>query len=172
MELDLNWKKYLVGQAYDGASNMRGAYNGLQALIKEHNSSALYIWCWAHRLNLIITDAVNSCTDSVKLFGILETIYDFICSSKNRVSLFEKHQKMLYPGKPIRRPKRVETTRWMSHSYALNNILSTYHAFLETLEELMKPGKSSDRKEISQASNIFDLILSEKILLTAFVLSH
>ncbi|KAF0748537.1 zinc finger MYM-type protein 1-like, partial [Aphis craccivora] len=169
LELDLNWKKYLVGQAYDGASNMRGAYNGLQALIKEHNSSVLYIWCWAHRLNLIITDAVNNCTDSVKLFGILETIYDFICSSKNRVSLFEKHQKMLYPGKPIRQPKRVETTRWMSHSYALNNILSTYHALLETLEELMKPGKSSDRKEISQASNIFDLILSEKILLTAFV---
>lgn len=43
LELDLNWKKYLVGQAYDGASNMRGAYNGLQALIKQHNSSALYV---------------------------------------------------------------------------------------------------------------------------------
>ncbi|XP_050065337.1 uncharacterized protein LOC126554295 [Aphis gossypii] len=164
LELDLNWKKYLVGQAYDGASNMRGAYNGLQALIKKHNSSALYVWCWAHRLNLIITDAVNSCTDSVKLFGILETIYDFICSSKNIVSLFEKHQKMLYPGKSIRRPKRVETTRWMSHSYALNNILSTYHALLETLEELMKPGKLVIEKKLVKPRRYAEESIEEPII--------
>lgn len=33
-ENDLNWKFYLVGQSYNGASNMRGTYQGLQSKIK------------------------------------------------------------------------------------------------------------------------------------------
>lgn len=39
----IDWKKYLIGQSYDGASNMRGQYNGLQAIIKKENSQATYV---------------------------------------------------------------------------------------------------------------------------------
>lgn len=80
----LNWRNYLVGQSYDGASNMRCLYNGLQAKIKHFNPNAIFIWCYAHRLNLIITDAVSSSVDAVDMFGIVETIYDFINSSKKK----------------------------------------------------------------------------------------
>jgi hypothetical protein len=38
------------GQGYDGASNMRGEFNGLRALIMRENSSAYYIHCFAHQL--------------------------------------------------------------------------------------------------------------------------
>jgi len=34
-ENDLDWKLLLVGQSYDGASNMRDEYEGLRALIRE-----------------------------------------------------------------------------------------------------------------------------------------
>lgn len=30
---NLSWKENLIGQSYDGASNMRGQYNGLQTYI-------------------------------------------------------------------------------------------------------------------------------------------
>lgn len=86
-----------------------------------NNCSALYVYCWTHCLNLIITDAVN-------LLGIIETKYDFICSYKNSVLLFEKHQKLLYPDKCI--TKKIEITRWMSHSYTLNNVLDIILLFL------------------------------------------
>lgn len=86
----LDWKQYLVGQSYDGASNMRGAYNGLQAIIKRSNPAAIFIWCYAHRLNLVITDAVSCSPNAIDMFGILESIYDFISSSKKRVALFEE----------------------------------------------------------------------------------
>jgi len=66
---NLDWKNYLIGQAYDGAASMRGQYNGLQSIINEQNTSAVYIWCWAHRLNLVVIDAVSSGNNAMDLFG-------------------------------------------------------------------------------------------------------
>lgn len=75
---NLDWKKNLVDQSYDGAANMRGTYNGLQAKICNLNPRAVYIWCYAHRLNLIVLSAVGSCKEAVNLFGNLEKLYTFI----------------------------------------------------------------------------------------------
>ena len=36
------------GQGYDGASNMRGQFNGLKSLIMRENSTAYYVHCFAH----------------------------------------------------------------------------------------------------------------------------
>ena len=41
-------------QGYDGASNMRGMWNGLQALILNDCPYAYYIYCFAHRLQLTL----------------------------------------------------------------------------------------------------------------------
>ncbi|XP_022040668.1 zinc finger MYM-type protein 1-like [Helianthus annuus] len=46
--------KQVRGQGYDGASNMRGEFNGLKALILKDNPSAHYIHCFAHQLQLVI----------------------------------------------------------------------------------------------------------------------
>jgi len=56
--LCLDWQNYLVGQSYDGAQNMRGEYNGLQSFIKEKCPTATFIWCSAHRLNLVVAKTV------------------------------------------------------------------------------------------------------------------
>jgi len=50
---NIGWISDLVGQSYDGASNMHGMYNGLQALGKVKNKRATFVWCHAHRLNLV-----------------------------------------------------------------------------------------------------------------------
>ncbi|XP_035830158.1 zinc finger MYM-type protein 1-like [Helianthus annuus] len=55
------------GQGYDGASNMRGEFNGLKALILKDNPSAHYIHCFAHQLQLVIV-AVAKKHDGVKEF--------------------------------------------------------------------------------------------------------
>ncbi|KAL9682817.1 hypothetical protein QQ045_014626 [Rhodiola kirilowii] len=46
--------KSVRGQGYDGASNMKGEFNGLRALISEENSSAYYVHCFAHQLQLVV----------------------------------------------------------------------------------------------------------------------
>ena len=45
------------GQAYDGASNMSGIRNGVQALVKQEESKALYVHCIAQNLKLCLQDA-------------------------------------------------------------------------------------------------------------------
>ncbi|XP_057803144.1 uncharacterized protein LOC131018438 [Salvia miltiorrhiza] len=42
------------GQGYDGASNMRGEWHGLEALFLNECPYAYYIHCFAHRLQLIL----------------------------------------------------------------------------------------------------------------------
>lgn len=51
---------FFLGQAYDGASSMRGQYGGLRTLIQKENESAIYVWCHAHILNLVIVDLCDS----------------------------------------------------------------------------------------------------------------
>jgi len=92
---NIDWINDLVGQSYDGASNMRGMYNGLQALVKAKNKRATFVWCHAHRLNLVVKKLVSSSVDSVNLFGNLETLYSFIWCAKKRVALYRQFQEKL-----------------------------------------------------------------------------
>lgn len=103
----LNWKKNLVGQSYDGAANMRGSYSGLQARILDENPKALFVWCHAHRLNLIVLSAVGSCIEAVDLFGNMEKLYCFITCSKKRSDIYRMKQKEIYPKKQVNAIKRV-----------------------------------------------------------------
>ena len=57
----------LRGQGYDGASNMRGEFNGLQKLIRDENPYAFYIHCFAHQLQLVVV-AVSRCCKGVEDF--------------------------------------------------------------------------------------------------------
>ena len=50
---ELNMKN-LRGQGYDGASNMKGEFNGLRSLILRECSSVFYVHCFAHQLQLAV----------------------------------------------------------------------------------------------------------------------
>lgn len=168
LEHNLDWKKYLVGQAYDGASNMRGQYCGLQSIIRTENPSAIYVWCWAHRLNLVVVDAVSSGTNAMDLFGNLEQLFDFLSSSKKRVALFEKKQREIYPKNSVRRVKKVSTTRWMSHYYALYTVIVTFDAIIETLYGVRNIEGPGDRCTGVIAGGLLKYFTTEIFLFTAF----
>jgi hypothetical protein len=63
------------------------SYNGLQSIVKTYNPSATYVWCWAHKVSLVVVYAVSSCVEARDLFENLETLYDYVgsTSSKNKV---------------------------------------------------------------------------------------
>ncbi|KAL4130597.1 hypothetical protein QTP88_008018 [Uroleucon formosanum] len=153
----LNWTENLIGQSYDGASNMRGQYNGqyrgLQKYIRDENSQATYIWCCSHRLNLVVVVAVSEALNAVDLFGNIERLYDFISSSKFRSAMYEQKQRELHPRKQVRKLKRVSTTRWMSHKSALDVVLNTYIAIIETLGNIRE--ESSDKKAASEINGFY-----------------
>lgn len=67
--------------------------------------------------------------------------------------------------------KRVSTTRWSSHSAALNTILKCLDALLKTLSQI-KDYEKGDPVTHSTCSGLVTYFTSYKFLLTAFVFKH
>ena len=53
-------KSIIVGESFDGASNMRGQFISVQKRIKDVSPNSIYTWCYAHVLNLAATDMVEN----------------------------------------------------------------------------------------------------------------
>src|ERR1043165_390820 len=79
--------EHLVGQGYDGGSNMRGAIQGVQARIKEKCPRALYTWCWSHSLQLVISHAAEDSAPAVDCFRKIKEVYACVSPSSQRTSI-------------------------------------------------------------------------------------
>ncbi|XP_065323035.1 uncharacterized protein LOC135930181 [Gordionus sp. m RMFG-2023] len=61
-----------VAQAYDGASVMKGHLAGVQERYRQNHKMAIYVHCYAHKLNLVLISACKSIPQSIKFFNVLE----------------------------------------------------------------------------------------------------
>jgi len=71
LKLEFDW---IIGQSYDGTSNVSGKYSGLQARLRELSKKALYIWCQAHRLNLLVEGLLNSSPQVTGTISLLQEL--------------------------------------------------------------------------------------------------
>ncbi|XP_042009254.1 zinc finger MYM-type protein 1-like [Salvia splendens] len=71
----------LRGQGYDGASNMRGEFNGLKSLILKRNPSAYYVHCFAHQLQLTIIAVAKKHTSIGSFFNSVTRLCNIVGSS-------------------------------------------------------------------------------------------
>ncbi|KAF0711677.1 zinc finger MYM-type protein 1-like, partial [Aphis craccivora] len=157
----INWKKELIGQAYDGANSMQGRYSGLRTRIQNENPRALYIWCSAHLLNLVGVDTCDCCTDTKSFFGEIASIVEFLRARK-RTAVFLKYQELKYPNQRKRRLKRFSNTRWTSHDRVLLVIYEKFNALVASLDEIYF-GKDFDRDSMSYAKSLKNIITSFNI---------
>jgi hypothetical protein len=81
----------LVGQGYDGGSNMRGDIKGVQARIREKCPQALYTWCWSHNLQLVMSHAADESAAALDCFNKIKEVYACISSSAHRTMIMERH---------------------------------------------------------------------------------
>ncbi|XP_035823482.1 zinc finger MYM-type protein 1-like [Zea mays] len=122
------------GQGYDGASNMRGEFNGLQRKILDINPHAYYVHCFAHQLQLVVVSIASSaCCQSVHdFFEYIHLIVTTTSSScKRRDALKEKHHQNILEklergeilsGRGVNQETnlaRPGDTRWGSHYLTL-----------------------------------------------------
>ncbi|KAJ6951881.1 zinc finger MYM-type protein 1-like [Populus alba x Populus x berolinensis] len=82
----------LRGQGYDGASNMRGEFNGLKALILNNNPSAYYVHCFAHRLQLTLVAVTKKHNEVGDVFNFISSIINIVEASCNRMEVIREKQ--------------------------------------------------------------------------------
>ena len=139
----LSWE-YLVGQAYDGASTMSGCIAGVSTLIKEKAPTAVYVHCWAHKLNLALVAASQRVRGAFAFFDLLEALYVFISGTVPH-DRFISMQKMLSPKAQPRELKKLSETRWSCRSSAIVAVKETFPALLLALGQL----EDDDDHEVS-----------------------
>lgn len=93
-------------------------------------------------------DSVNSCVAVKLFFGTLEKIYVFITESFPRLKCFQDIQENYQKTLSL---KKLSTTRWASHTRAVNSIFENLPAILEVLESI-----SSGEISNTNASQMID----------------
>ncbi|CAN7939947.1 unnamed protein product [Ixodes hexagonus] len=68
---------YLCGQGYDGAANMSGRLNGVQAVIQREHPAALYMHCASHSLNLALCGSCNV-PEMRNAFSVVQEVCAFL----------------------------------------------------------------------------------------------
>lgn len=160
---NINWKTQMIAQTYDGAASMQGKYSGLKTRIQAENPKAMFTWCFAHKLNLVIVDTCDCCINTKTFFGNVGALIEFMRARK-RTAAFVESQEILNPREQKRRIKRFSITRWTSHDRALVVIQEKYSALLKALENISK-ANDSDRDTTSTAKNFISVITSFQFIL-------
>ncbi|XP_058005418.1 uncharacterized protein LOC131181388 [Hevea brasiliensis] len=89
----------LRGQGCDGASNMRSEFNSLKSLILKNNSSAYYIYCFAHQLQLTLVAVAKKHSSIGSFFNTVTRLVHIIGGSyKCRDMLREKQLEKVFKG--------------------------------------------------------------------------
>ncbi|XP_057515035.1 uncharacterized protein LOC130796692 [Actinidia eriantha] len=144
------------GQGYDGASNMRRAWNGLQALFLKDCPYAYYIHCFAHRLQLALVAAAENNISVWLFFSKLVCIVNLVSASPKRQNELQCAQTaevehMLDTGEretgrganQIGTLHRAGTTHWSSHFSSICSLIDMYGATIKVLQTMVQEGSSN-----------------------------
>ncbi|XP_010434792.1 PREDICTED: zinc finger MYM-type protein 1-like [Camelina sativa] len=139
--------KKVRGQGYDGASNMRGEFNGLRALISKETPSAYYVHCFAHQLQLVVVGVAKKHFDVGDFFDMISLLVNVVgASCKRKDMIRESYRKKIEEGinngeinigtglnqeVSLNRPGN---TRWNSHYNTLLRLIELFSCIVEVLE--------------------------------------
>lgn len=119
--LDIN---NCIANSFDGAANMSGQYKGVSARLQEQVPNHIHTWCYAHSLNLVMTDTAQSVTASISFFGLLQQTQVFIRDSHKRLDIYLEQN-------PSFRLGAIGATRWRSKSDATSKIFGRYNNWMK-----------------------------------------
>lgn len=166
----------IVGCSFDGAANLSGCYNGVQARIKSISCNCVYTWCYAHILNLVMVN-VTQCVSCVKsFFGLLEMTAVFFTDSYKRSAVWTQQVSSHHGHEKLARLKKISNTRWWSKPRALSTLFSSladqtkelYSTMLVCLEHI-STSVHFDKNAINDARSLLHSWTRYETLLVAFL---
>ncbi|KAK1398788.1 TTF-type domain-containing protein [Heracleum sosnowskyi] len=137
----------MIGQGYDGASNMRGAFNGLHALFLRDCPYAYYVHCFAHCLQLGLVGAAEKQDYVWEFFSMLANVVNIVSGSSKRLSELQTAHGIevdhsVASGEretgrglnQIGNLQRAGSTRWSSHFNSVCSLIDKYGSIIIVLE--------------------------------------
>ncbi|XP_042441266.1 uncharacterized protein LOC122026595 [Zingiber officinale] len=173
------------GQGYNGASNMCGEWNGLQALILSECPYPYYIHCFAHRLQLTLVATLKAVIRVYHVFTKLSSIINVVgalCKSNDQLKATHASNiahllniNELETGKGLNQIgslQKVGDTCWSSHLKSISSLIKIFSATCEVLLNIIEDGNAlAQRGDVDAAYEmltsfefVFILHLMRKIL--------
>lgn len=154
----------LVGQGYDGASNMRGQFNGVQAKLKNLYPKAIYVHCASHRLNLALSSElripyVRNC------HGTISEICNLFRNNSYAGDILKTNIRNCLPESRKSRLLKVCETRFVERHDAIIVFVELFEAVVVSLQELSE----SDRQIASNAQVLLSAIDKSYFLISLLV---
>ncbi|KAF8396080.1 hypothetical protein HHK36_017692 [Tetracentron sinense] len=153
------------GQGYDGASNMRGEWNGSQALFLKDCPFAYYIHCFAHRLQLALVAASKEVKNVYHFFTKLTTIVNIVgvsCKRHDELQVIqaEKIAHLLAIDEiessrglnQIGTLQRAGDTRWSSHFNSVCSLIKMFDATCSILRNIITDGSTYSQRGDADAA--------------------
>lgn len=147
------------GQGYDGAGNMRGLHNGLRALISKESSSAYYVHCFAHQLQLVVVAVAKKQLEIGNFFDMIHVLVNVAGASCKRKDMIRDHQRKIIEdgissgeiktGKGLNQEaslQRPGITRWGSHYKTLLRLVDLFSSVVEVLEHVEEDGTDNNMR--------------------------
>ncbi|KAJ4944141.1 hypothetical protein JOQ06_012686 [Pogonophryne albipinna] len=133
----------LVAQCYDGAAVMASGLNGVQAKVKEKIPQALFIHCYAHALNLVLSQGVVKIKECRIFFSHLSGLAAFFSRSPKRTQLLDEICQKRLP--------RVAPTRWNFASRLVCTLFEKKDALKDLFDYIVEHHEEFDDAAILSA---------------------
>jgi len=167
--IDLNMSlNDIVGQCYDGASNMAGQYTGVQARLKGQCArEPIFIHCWAHKLNLVLQDVVKGVPECSRIFDLLQKLYVVIEGSPKRHGEYLSCVSDLGLADGAQILQSLCSTRWSARSTNLRIVDRCMPAVIKYLQTQRDPDSLGLLTAIKNFNVIFGVVFLNELFLFA-----
>lgn len=123
----------LSGFSFDNASNMSGVHQGVQSRLKALNSSAIYVPCSNHSLDLVLQEAGREVMLIADCLSFVKDVANTINESAKRSNLYKS---LFKEGEVVQKPLGICATRWCVRAKAMKRMLDQYGHVRDVLQSL------------------------------------
>ena len=147
---DFGCGEKLVAQTYDGAAVMSGEHSGLQAKIRETYKQAIFVHCYAHKLNLILQQSASFIKQAKVFFASLSSFGNFFSKSTKRIQALDTQVQKRFPS--------TIPTRWQYQSRLVEMVHGYKEDIASLLNSMIENPAEWDNDTISSARGLLYLL--------------